>query len=48
MSWEKPRRIDKELAALILAGNRPGSWGVTSSSTQRDDILKYLKDYPTK
>ena len=39
---------DKELAALILAGNRPGSWGVTSSSTQRDDILKYLKDYPTK
>ena len=39
---------DKELAALILAGNRPGSWGVTSSSTQRDDILKYLEDYPTK
>ena len=39
---------DKELAALILAGNRPGSWGVTSSTTQRDDILKYLKDYPTK
>ena len=39
---------DKELAALILAGNRPGSWGVTSSSTQRDNILKYLKDYPTK
>lgn len=39
---------DKELAALILAGNRPGSRGVTLSSTQRDDILKYLKDYPTK
>ena len=39
---------DKELAALILAGNKPGAWGTTLSSTQRDDILKYLKDYPTK
>ena len=39
---------DKELAALILAGNKPGSWGTTLSSTQRDNILKYLKDYHTK
>ena len=39
---------DKELAALILAGNKPGSWGATLSSTQRDNILKYLDDYPTK
>ena len=40
---------DKELAALILAGNIPGAWGTTTlSSTQRDNILKYLDDYPTK
>lgn len=39
---------DKELAALILAGNKPGSLGVTLSSTQRDNILKHLNNYPTK